>query len=45
MGKSIGDIDVRGPDVSLVIIADVQREENGNIKGAAARAKHVGLVQ
>lgn len=45
MGKSIGDVDVRGADVSLIIIADVKREESGKIEGVAEGAKHVGIVQ
>ena len=44
VGKAIGDVDVRGADVSLIIVADVKREESGKIDGAAGGAKHVGLI-
>ena len=44
MGEAIGDVDIRGADVSLIIVADVKREESGKIDGAAGGAKHLGLV-
>ena len=44
VGEAIGDVDIRGADVSLIIVADVKREESGKIDGAAGGAKHVGLV-